>query len=61
MKELMIILNLICCISLTVILAAVALMILLFMCGAIIDFIDEWRYTHANMRSRRRPSNLDDE
>ena len=42
MKELTIILNLICCISITVILAAIALMILLFMCNAIIEFIDEW-------------------
>lgn len=61
MKEITDILGLICQISITVILAAIALMILLFMCNAIIDFIDEWRYKHANMRSRRRLSNLDDE
>lgn len=61
MKELTIILNLICCISITVILAAIAIMILLFMCNAIIEFIDERRYRHANMRSRRRLSSLDDE
>ena len=44
MKELIIILNLICCISITVILAAIAIMILSFMCHVIIEFIDEWRY-----------------
>lgn len=42
MKELTIILNLICCISITVILAAIAIMILSFMCHVIIEFIDEW-------------------
>ena len=61
MKELTIILNLICCISITVILAAIAIMILSFMCHVIIEFIDEWRYEHANMRSLRHLSSLDDE
>lgn len=61
MKELTIILNLICCISMTVILAAIAILVLIFMCNAIIEVVDDWRYKHANMRSRRRLSNLDDE
>lgn len=61
MKELMDILNLICCISVTVILVTIAIMTLILMCKAIIEFIDDWRYEHANMHSRRRLSSLDDE
>lgn len=61
MKELTIILNLICCISITTILVAIAIMTLILMCKAIIEVIDEWRYEHANMRSRRHLSSLDDE
>ena len=61
MKELMVILNLICCISVSVILVDIAIMIFLLMCKAIIEVIDDWRYEHANMRSRRRLSSLDDE
>ena len=61
MKELTIILDMICCISITAILVAIAIMALILMCKAIIEFIDEWRYEHANMRSRRRLSSLDDE
>lgn len=61
MKEITDILGLICQISITVILTAIAIMVLLLMCKAIIETIDEWRYEHANMRSRRRLSSLDDE
>ena len=61
MKELTIILDLICCISITAILVAIAVMALILMCKAIIEVIDEWRYEHARMRSRRRLSSLDDE
>lgn len=61
MKELMVILNLICCISASVILVAIAIMVLILMCKVIIEFIDDRRYEHANMRSRRRLSSLDDE
>lgn len=61
MKEFTYILGLICQISITVILVAIAIMVLILMCKAIIEVIDDWRYEHANMRSRRRLSSLDDE
>lgn len=61
MKELINILSLICSISITVILVAIAIMALILMCKAIIEVIDEWRYEHARMRSRRSLSSLDDE
>lgn len=61
MKELMNILDLICCISITAILVAIAIMALILMCKAIIEAIDGWRYEHAHMRSRRSLSSLDDE
>nr|DAH24520.1 MAG TPA: hypothetical protein [Bacteriophage sp.] len=51
MKELINILDLICCISITAILVAIAIMALILMCKAIIEVIDEWR----------RLSSLDDE
>lgn len=61
MKEFMYILGLICQISITVILVEIAIMVLLLLCTAIIAVIDDWRYKHASMRSRRRLSSLDDE
>ena len=61
MKEITDILNLICQISLTMIFVALAILLLILMCKAIIEFIDDRRYAHANMRSRRRLSSLDDE
>lgn len=55
------ILDILCCTSLTVILVSLAILVVMLLCKVIVEAIDDWRYEHANMRSRRRLSSLDDE
>lgn len=55
------ILDILCGTGITVIVVSLAILVFLLLCKAIIEMIDDWRYEHANMRSRRRLSSLDDE
>lgn len=64
MESLFTILKLICLVSLTTIVASMAIIVLLAAVYTIMDYAEEiirdWKY-NANMRSRRRLSSLDDE
>lgn len=46
------ILDILCGTGITVIVVSLAILVFLLLCKAIIETIDDWRYEHANMRSR---------